>query len=102
MTRKTGRCRICGCYGEMDVHHMLHGSYKKLADEDDLTCLLCRDCHRALHDKGSHDLELQKEAELIWLKREGKTIDDFISRYGKNWLWGEDDVPEEGQDTDHD
>lgn len=83
----TGECRLCHRFGEMEVHHMLHGSgRRKLADKDGITCLLCRSCHAKLHDQGIGDLELQQEGERLWLSKTGKTIEQFRERYGKNYL----------------
>jgi len=100
---KIGECHICGRYGNMEEHHMLHGTGKRmLADKDKLTCLLCPECHRNLHDKGEHDLQLMQEAERIWLHKTGGSIKKFIRRYGKNYLDMEDeDVQEERQDPDY-
>lgn len=70
-----------------DEHHMLHGtSRRKLAEEDGLKCFLCRTCHMALHDKGIYDLVLQQEAQKAWMDHYNKTAEDFIKRYGKNYL----------------
>ena len=99
-----GECHLCGRYGAVEKHHMLHGTGKRmLADKDKLTCLLCPECHRALHDKGIGDLKLMQEAERMWLHQTGGSIKKFIRRYGKNYLDEEEtDVQEEGQDPDYD
>lgn len=69
------------------VHHCIHGfANRKLADEDGLTVKLCHTCHRLLHDKGYHDKDLQRWAQESWMEHYGKTIDDFIKRYGKSYL----------------
>ena len=66
---------------------MIHGSGKRmLAEKDKLVCTLCPECHRLLHDKGTHDLQLQQEAERMWLHQTGGSIRKFIRRYGKNYL----------------
>lgn len=70
-----------------DTHHMLFGTGKrKLADEDGLTVNLCRLHHRLLHDRGDHKEDLQKLAQEMWQMHYGKTTEDFIARYGKNYL----------------
>ena len=80
-------CHICRKWTRCELHHMLHGSMRKLADEDKLYVMLCPDCHRKLHDYGLYDKVLQQEAEHMWLSRDpNRTIDDFIKRYGKNFL----------------
>lgn len=82
-----GNCKICGRYGQMEVHHMLHGSMRALAEEDGLTTLLCHRCHMKLHDTGWHDRDLQREAEEMWLLQDHlRSVNDFIARYGKNYL----------------
>lgn len=69
------------------LHHIFHGTAnRKLADADGCYCFLCYSCHSALHDKGYHDLDLQKIAEERWLEYYGKTTEDFIKRYGRNYL----------------
>lgn len=79
-------CLIC-MRPATDTHHMIHGTAnRKLADEDGLTCRLCHECHMNLHSTGVHDGELKVEAERMWLKNTGKTIEDFIKRYGRNYL----------------
>lgn len=68
-------------------HHIFHGTAnRKKADEDGCYCFLCNYCHAALHDKGYHDLDLQQLCEKAWLEHYGKTIDDFIERYIRNYL----------------
>jgi hypothetical protein len=68
-------------------HHCIHGyANRKLADEDGLTVMLCNWCHRNLHDKGWYDKELQKIAQEKWMEHNNKSIEDFIKRYGKNFI----------------
>lgn len=79
-------CYICGRPAS-DTHHMIHGTAnKRLADQDGLTCRLCHACHMRLHDTGEHDFELKQEAERRWLAKTGKTVEDFIDRYKRNYL----------------
>ena len=84
-------CYICKqkgykAYG-CEVHHMVFGTGKrKLADQDGLTVHLCNYHHAMLHRRGEHKEELQQLAERTWLEYYNKTVDDWISRYGKNYL----------------
>lgn len=41
-----------------------------------------------VHGKNGHYLDqmIKKEAERTWCKYYGKTVEDFIKRYGKNYL----------------
>ena len=58
------RCYICGKYGEMQTHHLLHGTAnRKQADKYGLTVHLCQRCHMRLHDEGVFDRNLQRIAQ---------------------------------------
>lgn len=80
------RCYICLRYGRTDEHHIFGGRNRKLSDMDGLTVRLCRKCHRALHDKGVMEKELHVIGEKAWLRTYHKSVDDFVERYGKNYL----------------
>ncbi len=84
------KCYECGSCSNLQVHHCWHGSNRKLADEDGLTVYLCQRCHRRLHnDKNlSRDLDIKYMtiAEKAYLEFYNKTIEEFIERYGKNYL----------------
>ena len=68
-------------------HHALHGtSNRKWAEKDGLYIFLCNSCHQKLHDQNYHDLDIQQEAERIWLKHYGKTVEEWIQRYIRNYL----------------
>lgn len=77
-------CYICGCTQGLEVHHMLHGIRRKKADKYNLVCYLCRDCHKALHDRGLHDLELEQEAQRKFEAQYGHEL--FMREFGKNYL----------------
>lgn len=83
-------CYECGTCRDLQVHHCWHGSNRQLADDDGLTVYLCQRCHRRLHNdkRVSRELDLKYMilAEKAWLEHYGKTIEDFIERYGKNYL----------------
>ena len=83
-------CYLCKQEGRYvkgtDSHHCLFGNKKKLADEDGLTVQLCHSHHMELHQHQYHQLELKQLAERAWLSYYGKTIEDWINRYGKNFL----------------
>lgn len=77
-------CYICGRGGALQVHHMCHGSRRKMADKYGLTVHLCPACHMALHDKGTLDLELEQRAQRVFEQRYGH--DEFMRIFGKNYL----------------
>ena len=78
------QCFICGRRGPLDRHHCLSGSARKMADKYGLMVYLCRDCHRALHDKGKYDMELKQFAQRQFEKTHSR--DEFRKVFGKSWL----------------
>lgn len=79
-------CYFCKIQKDLDVHHALTASNRKKADMDGLWVYLCRRDHRNLHDHNVGEMKLRQEAERAWLDKYRKTVDDWISRYGKNYL----------------
>lgn len=85
-------CYIHKKFLHMDVpachlHHTIHGNAnRKIADKEGCYCFLCVKCHSALHDKGLYDLKLQQITEEAWLEHNNKTIEEWISLFGKNYL----------------
>ncbi len=83
-------CFLCKQVGRYivgtDTHHMLFGNKKSFADDDGLTVQLCHRHHMRLHQQQEHQLELKQLAERVWLEHYNKTIEDWIKRYGKNFL----------------
>lgn len=81
------KCYLCGYGGELELHHAIHGTAnRRLADEDGLVVYLCPVCHRALHDQGWRDRDLEQAAQFAWMMRHGFAVNDFIKRYGKSYL----------------
>lgn len=85
-------CFFCGSETGLEQHHAMHGTAnRKLADEDGLWVWLCAECHRGnygVHGYHGHDMDvaLKKAAEYAWITTTGKTVEDWIARYGKNYL----------------
>lgn len=85
-------CFFCGKDDGCEKHHVFFGTAnRKLSDEDGLWVWLCSECHRGkhgVHGYAGHDMDvaLKKTAEYAWLQHNNKTIQEFIDRYGKNWL----------------
>jgi len=85
------RCGVCGKKNNLHLHHIFFGKNRKKADEDGLTIYLCYEHHegtKGVHGKDGHelDIKLKRLAEKNWLEHYGKTEDDFIERYGRNYL----------------
>lgn len=84
-------CFVCGLKNNLHLHHIIFGKNRKNADEDGLTVYLCYNHHEGtfgVHGKHGHelDMKLKKLAELEWTYYYNKSTEDFIKRYGKNYL----------------
>ena len=88
-------CFLCGKNGStdsLDKHHIFGGDNRDKSEEDGLFVYLCHhNCHifgkYAAHRSGKTAQFLHEFGEIAWLKQDTKrTVKDFISRYGKNYL----------------
>lgn len=66
------------------------GRNRQKSIEDGCCVYLCGKHHNQSND-GVHfnhelDMKLKKEMEVAWLMYYNKTIEDFIKRYGRNYL----------------
>ena len=85
------KCYICNVNSNIHLHHIMFGKNRKISDEDGLTVYLCYDHHEGtygVHGKEGHelDLKLKQIAEKRWCEFYKKTPEQFIKRYGKNYL----------------
>lgn len=81
------KCFLCGRQGPVEVHHCIHGTAgKRKAEADGLLVNLCPECHRKLHDTGRGDKELMSVAEARWINYNMASVEEFIGRYGKNYI----------------
>ena len=84
-------CMVCGSEQNLQKHHIFGGANRKFSDEDGLWIWLCIDHHtgdQGIHSaKGSAMMQRYHEiGEREWLRKYGKTIEQFRRRYGKSWL----------------
>lgn len=67
MTNDMETCYVCGVRAD-DIHHVFHGSDKKLSEELGLMVPLCRNCHNRVHHvDGEYDHLLKAEAQRAYL-----------------------------------
>ena len=72
-------------------HEIFYGyGNRQKSIEDGLVIFLRPEDHN-MGDNGIHanrefDLYAKKKAQLRWMEFYGKTVEQFIKRYGRNWL----------------
>lgn len=76
-------------------HHIMGGAYRKKSDEDGLVIFLTPELHN-MSNQGIHfnkwfDNYAKKEAQKKWMEYYNKTVDDWVARYGHNYL-GDDEI----------
>ena len=83
------RCFLCGKKSNLELHHLLRGSQRKMADKYKLTVYLCHDCHRQVHDEPELMKECRREGQRRFEKEYSR--EEFIKVFGKNYLGDEED-----------
>lgn len=78
------KCFVCGIEGRCDVHHLIHGSNRQLADKYGLTVPLCRGCHSRVHDTGWMDERLKRYGQAVFEKDHGR--EEFMKIFGRSYL----------------
>ena len=83
-------CFRCGSTCNLHRHHIYFGANRKISERDGCWVWLCG-IHHNLSNAGVHfdrtfDLELKTACELAWMKRYGKNQEDFLKKYGRNYL----------------
>lgn len=77
-------CLECGSYHSLELHHCIHGSFRKKADEDGLTVLLCARCHFNLHHNSNGlDKKYKILAQRAYVKK--YSFDEYMRRYIRNY-----------------
>ena len=90
ITEDMEHCIICGA-SPVEIHHTMFGKNRKLSTEDGLVVPLCFEHHRGrygVHGADGHeiDLQLKQTSEKTWLEYYDKSIEEWINRYGRNYL----------------
>lgn len=71
-------------------HEIFFGKNRKKSIEDGLVVFLTPELHNmsnlGVHFNADFDLKLKEEGQLAWKKYYDATNEDFIKRYGKNYL----------------
>lgn len=77
-------------FNGLERNEVFGGKNRKKSIEDGLVVFLRPELHNAsslgVHFNRELDLELKREAEKRWLEYYHKNIEDFIKKYGRNYL----------------
>lgn len=61
-SRDGGRCRLCGTYKDLHLHHIIYRSESKILINETNNCImLCGNCHRLVHSNKKKYQPLLKE-----------------------------------------
>ena len=91
ITNDLENCIECGTKN-IELHEVFYGGRNRNKSiEDGLVIPLCKKYHHrgnliGIHKDKKLNLKYKKIAEQKWLNYYDKTTDDFIKRYGKNYL----------------
>jgi hypothetical protein len=85
-----GECRLCGKHGIMERHHVFGGACRKLSEKYGLVVDLCHYCHNeppnGVHFNREVRERLQAQYQQAAMDRYGWTIEEFIQKFGRNYL----------------
>ncbi len=83
-------CYVCGTTLNLHLHHIYYGTAnRKLSDADGCVVYLCATHHtgaQGVHFNRKLDLYLKCKCEKEYLNKYNKTVEDFLKRYGRNYL----------------
>lgn len=83
-------CYVCGSEN-IDIHEVYYGVRNREKSIEDGCCVYLCPRHHNMSDDGIHfnkelNNEVKQSMERKWLETYNKTIEDFIKRYGRNYL----------------
>lgn len=84
------QCYVCETTLNMHIHEVFFGKNRQKSIEDGCCIYLCGKHHNqsnaGIHFNHELDLKVKKEMQLKWQQVYNKTTNDFIKRYGRNYL----------------
>lgn len=82
-------CYLCGSQKYLERHHIFGGADRDLSEEYGLWVYLCYQCHRGktgVHNNYYLLRGLREQGQEAWMEKNGKTKEDFIKLFGRNYL----------------
>ena len=90
ITQDRKQCIVCGSMQNIHIHEVFFGKNRAKSIIDGCCVYLCGKHHNqsneGVHFNHELDISLKKMMESSWLKYYNKSVDDFIKRYGRNYL----------------
>lgn len=85
------QCWLCGASGQLDLHHLYGGPYRKKSEKYGLVVYLCHDsCHifgpLAAHQNKDTMTMLHQYGQRKAMAEQGWSTEDFIREFGRNYL----------------
>lgn len=82
-------CYVCGSKN-VHIHEIFYGKNRQKSIKDGCCVYLCP-MHHNMSNAGVHfnhklDIEIKQKMQVRWCKYYDKTNEDFIKRFGKNYL----------------
>lgn len=90
LLQRNKACYVCGTIYNLQLHHVFYGTAnRRLSDADGCVIYLCLNHHtgaQGVHNNRKLDLTIKARCQMAWEKQNNKTAEDFIKRYGRNYL----------------
>ena len=90
LLQDTKQCYVCGTTQNIHIHEAFYGRNRQNSIKDGCCVYLCGK-HHNLSNSGVHfnhklDLKLKQITQKRWCEFYGKTKEQFLKRYGKNYI----------------
>lgn len=84
-------CYFCKSRMQLELHHIYFGEKnRKVSDDQGCTVWLCHYHHtgskNSVHENASLDKFLKAECQEIWMKKNGKGVEEFRALFGKSYV----------------
>ena len=79
-------CYICAKPYPLERHHLYAGTRRQISERYGACVMLCPEHHRQAHHAGWISTYLKRKGQEALMRREGWTVDNFISEFGRSYL----------------
>lgn len=85
-----GKCYICGRWANLEKHHVYGGARRSISEHYKRVVYLCHECHNeppnGVHHNKTVRLWLQEDMQRKLMKKYNWSVQDFVSRFYKNYI----------------